>query len=122
MSQFSDILMEHFNSPRNSGLMDNPDRVGIAGTPGRGPYVALYLRVAGGVISEARFQTHGCGVSIACGSMLTEMITDRAASECLDLTPEDLSTALDGVPGTKLHCPVLAVAALKNALSDRGAL
>jgi hypothetical protein len=51
--------------------METPDRVGIAGTPGRGPYVALYLRLAGDVISEAQFQTHGCGVSIACGSMLT---------------------------------------------------
>ena len=71
--------------------MDNPDRVCIAGTHGRGPYVSLYLRVTGDVISEARFQTHGCGVSIACGSMLTEMITNHAAGECLDLTPEDLS-------------------------------
>jgi nitrogen fixation protein NifU and related proteins len=58
MGQFSEILMDHFNSPRNSGRMETPDRVGIAGTPGRGPYVALYLRLAGDVISEARFQTH----------------------------------------------------------------
>jgi nitrogen fixation protein NifU and related proteins len=120
MGKFSEILMDHFNSPRNSGRMEAPDRVGIAGTPGRGPYVALYLRLAGDVISEAQFQTHGCGVSIACGSMLTEMIIGRASSECLELTPERLSEALDGVPGTKLHCPALAVAALKNALNDRG--
>jgi nitrogen fixation protein NifU and related proteins len=121
MGQFSEILMDHFNSPRNSGRMEAPDRVGIAGTPGHGPYVAVYLRLTGDVISEARFQTHGCGVSVACGSMLTEMITDRAASDCLDLTPEHLSKALDGVPGNKLHCPVLAVAALKNALTNPGA-
>ena len=89
-------------------------------TPGRGPYVALYLRLTGDVISEARFQTHGCGVSIACGSMLTEMITSRAAGECLELTPEDLSAALDGVPGTKLHCPVLAIAALREGNRDAG--
>jgi nitrogen fixation protein NifU and related proteins len=120
MGQFSEILMDHFNSPRNSGRMEAPDRVGIAGTPGRGPYVALYLRLTGDVISEARFQTHGCGVSVACGSMLTEMITDLAVNDCLELTPEHLSAALDGVPGTKLHCPVLAVAALKNALSGWG--
>jgi nitrogen fixation protein NifU and related proteins len=121
MGKFSDTLMDHFSSPRNSGRMEAPDRVGIAGTPGRGPYVALYLRLAGDVIGEARFQTHGCGVSIACGSMLTEMIIGRAAGECLELIPERLSEALGGVPGTKLHCPALAVAALKNALSGWGA-
>ena len=101
--------------------MEAPDRVGIAGTPGHGPYVAVYLRLTGDVISEARFQTHGCGVSIACGSMLTELITDLAVSDCLELTPEHLSEALEGVPATKLHCPVLAISALKNALSGRGA-
>jgi nitrogen fixation protein NifU and related proteins len=91
MGQFSEILMDHFNSPRNYGRIETPDRVGIAGTPGLGPYVAFYLRLAGDVISEARFQTHGCGVSIACGSMLTEMITGRAAGDCLELTPEHLA-------------------------------
>jgi nitrogen fixation protein NifU and related proteins len=111
MCRFSEILMDHFNSPRNSGRTETPDRVGIAGTPGRGPYVALYLRLAGDVISEAQFQTHGCGVSIACGSMLTEMIVQRAADECLKLTPERLSEALDGVPGTKLRRRTLALTA-----------
>ena len=114
--------MDHFNSPRNSGRMETPDRVGIAGTPGRGPYVALYLRLAGDVISEARFQTHGCGVSIACGSMLTEMIIGRAASECLELTAERLSEALDGVPGTKLHCPELAVSRAQECPQRSGLL
>ena len=53
--------------------------------------------------------------------MLTELITNRTISECLELTPERLSEALDGIPATKLHCPVLAIAALKDALKDFGA-
>jgi len=121
MGHFSDTLMDHFNSPRNSGRMDNPDLVGIAGTPGNGPYFVLYLRLAGSSIVESRFQTHGCGVSIACGSMLTELIADRTASECLELTAERLGEALDGVPATKIHCPAMAIAALKAALKDLGA-
>jgi nitrogen fixation protein NifU and related proteins len=109
MGQFSEILMDHFNSPRNSGRMEAPDRVGIAGTPGNGAYVALYFRRTDDVISEARFQTHGYGVSIACGSMLSEMIIGRAADACLELTPERLSEALDGVPGSKLRRRTLAL-------------
>ena len=46
------------------------------------------------------------------------MITGRATSECLDLTPEQLAEALGGVPGTKLHCPALAVLAPRNAVRD----
>jgi NifU-like protein involved in Fe-S cluster formation len=103
MGQFSEILMDHFNSPRNYGRIETPDRVGIAGTPGLGPYVAFYLRLAGDVISEARFQTHGCGVSIACGSMLTEMIMGRAAGDCLELTPEHLAEWRGSDPANGFH-------------------
>jgi nitrogen fixation protein NifU and related proteins len=120
MGQFSDTLMEHFNSPRNSRRIDNPDLVGLAGTPGNGPYLAVYIRLDGVSIVESGFRTHGCGVSIACGSMLTELITHRSIPECLELTPEQLSQALDGVPATKLRCPVLAIAALRDALKDFG--
>jgi nitrogen fixation protein NifU and related proteins len=120
MSQFSDVLMDHFQSPRNSRRIESPDRVGLAGTPGSGPYCAIYIRLNDQSIVESCFQTHGCGVSIACGSMLTELITHRSVTECLELTSERLSDALDGVPATKLHCPVLAIAALKDALKDFG--
>ena len=40
MGQFSEILMDHFNSPRNCGRMEDPHLVGLAGTPGLGPYFA----------------------------------------------------------------------------------
>jgi hypothetical protein len=33
------------------------------------------------------------------------------------LTAEELVAALDGVPPDKLHCPALAIAALRDALS-----
>jgi len=116
MGQFSDTLMDHFSSPRNSGIMEAPDLVGLAGVPGSGPYVVLYLRTEEDSIVESRYQTHGCGVSIACGSMLTELIAHRTVSECLELSPERLAEALGGVPSAKLHCPALAIAALKDAL------
>jgi nitrogen fixation protein NifU and related proteins len=118
MGQFSETLMDHFNSPRNTGVMENPHLVGLAGTPGNGPFVALYLRLEGKVIRNASFRTHGCGVSIACGSMLTQLIQERSVSECMELTIEHLSEALEGIPASKIHCPVMAIAALKNALNE----
>jgi nitrogen fixation protein NifU and related proteins len=120
MGQFSDTLMDHFSSPRNGGTMVSPDLVGLAGTPGAGPYFVLHLRIDDDRIVESRYQTHGCGVSIACGSMLTELIACRPVSECHSLTPETLAEALGGVPSTKLHCPALAIAALKDALNGFG--
>jgi nitrogen fixation NifU-like protein len=116
MSRFSDILMDHFNSPRNSGRLESPDRVGVAGTPGRGPFLVLTLRVQNATVTDAKCDTHGCGVTIAAGSMLTEMITNRALPECRSITAEQLAQALGGVPPDKAHAPALAVAALQDAL------
>lgn len=117
MSRFSDILMDHFNHPRNQGRLESPDRVGVAGTPGHGPFMVLMLRVQSETVTQAKCETHGCGVTIASGSMLTEIIANRSLDECRTITAEQLTQALGGVPVDKAHGPALAVAALQNALS-----
>jgi nitrogen fixation NifU-like protein len=114
--KYSDTLMEHFSSPRNMQAMESPDLVGHAGTPGRGPFLILYLRMDGPRIERASFQTYGCGPTIAAGSVLTEVIAGRSVAECLKMTHLDIIAALDGVPPDKLHCPALAIAALHDAL------
>ena len=49
--------------------------------------------------------------------MLTEMIVGGTIAECRALTVSDLIEALDGVPPDKVHCPALAIRALRDALS-----
>jgi nitrogen fixation protein NifU and related proteins len=116
MGKYSEILMDHVLAPRNTGVMEEPDLTGHAGTPGRGAFLILYLKVQGDRVAAARYQTYGCGPTIAAGSMLTELIAGRTLDECRALTTEDLIAALDGVPPDKLHCPALAIGALRDAL------
>jgi nitrogen fixation protein NifU and related proteins len=118
MSRFSDIVMDHFNSPRNRRRMEAPDRVGVGGTPGCGPYLILMLRIQDDRVREATCETHGCGVTIASGSMLTEMVVNRSLHGCRQISTEELTEALGGVPSDKAHGPALAVAALRNALQE----
>jgi nitrogen fixation protein NifU and related proteins len=116
VGKYSDTLMDHVMAPRNGGVMENPDLIGHAGAPGRGALLILYLKIQDERIAEARYHTYGCGPTIAAGSMLTEMIEGRTIAECRELTVEKLIQALDGVPPDKLHCPGLAIAALRDAL------
>jgi nitrogen fixation NifU-like protein len=115
---YSDKLMEHFQAPRNNGPMANSDSIGLVGVPGQGPFFLLCLRLQADRVTEAKYQTNGCGATIAAGSVLTEMITGRAISECLAITSERLTEALGGVPPDKLHCPAMAVTALHDALRN----
>ena len=88
VGKFSETLMDHVTSPRNSGVMELPDLTGTAGVPGSGPFMVLSLRVQEGRITAAKFQTYGCGPTIVSGSMLTEMIIGRTIEECRELTAE----------------------------------
>lgn len=121
MAKYSDILMDHFLSPRNSGHMEGADLIGLVGVPGQGPFLVLYLQIHDGVVVRASYQTHGCGASIASGSILTTLIVGRTVEDCSGLTAEQLAEALSGVPPDKAHCPAMAIAALHAALTSHEA-
>jgi nitrogen fixation protein NifU and related proteins len=121
MAKYSDTLTDHVLAPRNGGPIENPDLVGHAGAPGRGAFMILYVKLDGYRVAAAKYHTIGCGPTIASGSMLTEMIVGKTIAECREVTSEKLIEALDGVPPEKLHCPALAVAALRDALAHRSA-
>jgi NifU-like protein involved in Fe-S cluster formation len=117
MSKFSEIMMDHVLSPRNGGVLEQPDLTGRAGTPGRGAFMIMFLRVEKSRIVAAKYHTVGCGPTIACGSMLSELVLGRSIAECRELTAEDLIEALDGEPPEKLHCPALVIGTLRVALT-----
>lgn len=96
--------------------MQNPDAIGKATLDGRPPYVTIFLRNEGGGV-QAMFQTFGCGFSIACCSILTEMIAGKSPTECGDLTAAAIVDALSDIPEEKRFCADMAVAALRDALS-----
>jgi len=118
MSHYSETVMEHFLEPRNWGQLEKPDCVGVAGSPGRGRFLVLQVRLTGDQISEVRFQSHGCGATIASGSMLSEMILKRSIAESLNISAEELTAALGGLPPDKKHCSGFAIAALHNAIDS----
>jgi nitrogen fixation NifU-like protein len=70
------------------------------------------------MITNARFWTDGCGASIACGNMLTKMITEKTIQEARNITSAELLLALDGLPVEHQHCAILATNTLNKSLSE----
>lgn len=114
---YSEILMAHFWGPRNNHVMKEPDAVGVAGVPGNGPFLILYLRVDSERIAEACFQTHGCAPSIAAGSLLCTELPGLPVADAAKRWSEDaIEVALGGLPPHKRHCSILAAEALRRAV------
>lgn len=110
--------MDHFLHPRNVGEIENADGVGEVGNAKCGDIMKVYLKIDNGVITDAKFNTFGCGSAIATSSMATEMIKGKKVEEALTLSNKAVVEALDGLPTHKIHCSVLAEEAVKAAIED----
>lgn len=115
---YSEIVLDHFHSPRNGYRMKDPDVVGHAGDPKAGPFMLLYLKLEDQRIKAASFQTYGCGPAIAAGSLLTERLQGAHRDECQRWREDAINDALGGLPMEKRHCSALAAKALESALGQ----
>src|SRR3990170_1766233 len=118
MECYSDTVLDHFERPRNSGVLDDANAVGYMTNPVCGDTLLIMLRVADGRIEDARWQSDGCAASIAASSLLSELVHGLSLAEAESITREGIVDALGGLPASKLHASVLAADALQRALAD----
>jgi nitrogen fixation protein NifU and related proteins len=113
---FSPTLLDHFQSPRNAGELPNPTAKIEVTNPVCGDVLQLSAILEHGRIAAVRFLCRGCTASIACASLLTELIQGRELHELNDITADSLSSALGGLPPASAHAAHLAYDALRALL------
>ena len=118
MGRFSAKLTEHFHAPRNAGALEDADVIGRGSLDDRAPYTTLYLKITNQTVARCGFQTFGCGVSIACASVLTELLIGQTIDAGRAITAESVIEALDGIPDDKRFCAEVVVSALCDALKE----
>lgn len=118
MALYSETVMDHFQNPRNVGSIENADGVGEVGNAKCGDIMKLYLKIEGDMITDAKFETFGCGSAIASSSIATTMIIGKTIAEAMKLTNREVVDALGGLPAHKIHCSVLADESIKAAIRD----
>jgi len=120
---YSKEIMKHFTHPQNVGKMKNYDGLGRVGNLTCGDIMYLYIKVGKNknrrkIIKDISFETFGCTVAIANTSLLTTIAKGKTLEEALRITKEDLVKEFGQVPLVKIHCSLLAVDALGEAIYD----
>ena len=118
---YSEKLIDHYENPRNVGVLDKGDATvgtGLVGAPACGDVMKLQIKVgADGRIEDARFKTFGCGSAIASSSLATEWVKGKTLDEAETIKNTMIAQHLS-LPPVKIHCSVLAEDAIKAAIKD----
>jgi nitrogen fixation NifU-like protein len=115
---YNETVIDHFLNPRNIGELKNPDGMATVGDPFCGDYLRATIRVGDGRIREFKFLTQGCPGAIATSSIATEVAIGKTLTQALELNDNDVIQAAGGIPARKVHCSLLAIRALHEAIRD----
>jgi nitrogen fixation protein NifU and related proteins len=115
---YSDIVLDHFQNPRNVGELANADAEARLEHPVCGDIMQLAVKLNGDQIEQVRFRTRGCVASIAAGSCLTEMMLGKSLAEVQAIRRDQLMEALGGLPNASAHATHLAMDVLSQVLKN----
>ena len=115
---YSKKVLEHFKNPHNQGVIKNADAVGKVGNPTCGDVMKIYIKVKDNKIKDIKFETLGCAAAIAVSSALTDMVKGKTISQALKVTKDKIVKDLGGLPPIKIHCSMLGVEALHEAITN----
>ena len=117
---YSPQVLDHFEHPRNSGVLDHADASVQLENPVCGHVLKLSARIVEGKISEIKFQAQGCVPAIACGSALSELVKGMTINQASALDQSALIRVLGQLPEASSHALALAMDALSRLLKRLG--
>ena len=115
---YQEQILDHYKNPRNFGELKNPSVHHHEKNPLCGDELDLYLVIdAKGKIIDVKISGHGCAISLASASMLSEEIKGKKLSELKQVTKEKIFEML-GIPlsAVRVKCALLPLDTLKNSI------
>ena len=136
---YQEILLEHNRRPRNFRTLEDATHHAEGFNPLCGDEISLQLRVDEETVGDVGFQGHGCAISRASASLLTQAIKGASTSDAIAKFDEfhrmltepdaeldyDLLGDLEMLAGviaypTRIKCAILAWHTLKAAMDGEG--
>ena len=93
---YQELILEHGKNPRNLGKFENFNKDAKGHNPLCGDKVHVYLKLdENKKISDIKFEGHGCAISMASASIMTELMKNKEEAEVKELIDDFLKMIKD---------------------------
>jgi nitrogen fixation NifU-like protein len=82
---YQEIILDHYRRPRNKGTTAPADIAVKEFNPLCGDEIEVTARLVDGMIAEIKFAGHGCSISQASASIMTQKLTGKTVAEAREL-------------------------------------
>ena len=131
---YQEIILDHYRHPRHAGTVSDEDLLVEEENPTCGDQIRLTATVENGVVADVLYEAHGCAISMASSSMMSEELIGKPVEDVRrriqdfvslmrgekDAAEEDLGelAALEGVKNypLRIKCATMCWHAVDQAL------
>ena len=116
---YMENILDHYKHPRNAGRLEDATLRAKELNPSCGDAIELFLKLdACDRVEEVKFDGHGCAVSQASISLMTERLKGRPLAEAMAIGEKDILGLLGiDVGPMRMKCAMLSLRTLKSALA-----
>jgi nitrogen fixation protein NifU and related proteins len=117
-SMYMENILDHYKNPQNKGTIKNADIKNEEKNPSCGDKIEVTANInENKEITEIKFDGHGCAISQAAISMLTDEVVDKTTDEIIRIQKEDVLELLgvDVVP-MRIKCAMLGLRVLQRGI------
>lgn len=78
---YQEIILDHYRRPRHAGTVSDEDLLVEEENPTCGDQIRLTAAVEDGIVTDIRYEAHGCAISMASSSIMSEELIGKPVED-----------------------------------------
>lgn len=117
---YRELILDHYKNPNQKGSLEQSDFSFEDENPLCGDFLHVDIKTDGhGVITDAKFDGHGCAISMASADLLFESLIGKTVEQVKQLTKQDVLDLLGiELSPVRLKCALLSLKVTKAAVYE----